>query len=119
MNEERVSTGIPGLDDVLCGGFDPERLYLVEGARHRKDHACAALGSARHGWASGMRLRYPFRLSISTTRVPGQTFPSSSLPVVPPRRLPMPKAPPTREPWQCFDAGAAADVSPRLLPTGN
>jgi predicted ATP-dependent serine protease len=31
MNEERVSTGIPGLDDVLCGGFDPERLYLVEG----------------------------------------------------------------------------------------
>ena len=29
--EERLSTGIPGLDDVLCGGFDPERLYLVEG----------------------------------------------------------------------------------------
>jgi circadian clock protein KaiC len=27
----RVSTGIAGLDDVLGGGFDPDRLYLVEG----------------------------------------------------------------------------------------
>src|SRR5947207_6316644 len=27
----RISTGVPGLDDVLCGGLDPERLYLVEG----------------------------------------------------------------------------------------
>ncbi|HEX4608670.1 MAG TPA: ATPase domain-containing protein [Urbifossiella sp.] len=26
-----VSTGIPGLDDVLGGGFTPNRLYLVEG----------------------------------------------------------------------------------------
>src|SRR3984893_2911208 len=29
--EDRVSTGIPGLDNVLCGGVDAERLYLVEG----------------------------------------------------------------------------------------
>src|SRR4029078_1028350 len=29
--EERLSTGIPGLDVILCGGLDPERLYLVEG----------------------------------------------------------------------------------------
>ena len=29
--EERISTGIPGLDNVLCGGVDAERLYLVEG----------------------------------------------------------------------------------------
>jgi circadian clock protein KaiC len=29
--EEAVSTGIPGLDNVLCGGLDPERLYLIEG----------------------------------------------------------------------------------------
>ena len=29
--EERLSTGIPGLDNILCGGLDPERLYLVEG----------------------------------------------------------------------------------------
>jgi predicted ATP-dependent serine protease len=28
---DRVSTGIPGLDDVLGGGLDPERLYLIEG----------------------------------------------------------------------------------------
>jgi circadian clock protein KaiC len=27
----RAGTGIPGLDDVLSGGFTPERLYLVEG----------------------------------------------------------------------------------------
>src|SRR6185437_15499856 len=26
-----LSTGIPGLDDVLGGGLDPERLYLIEG----------------------------------------------------------------------------------------
>lgn len=26
-----VSTGIPGLDDVLSGGLDPDRLYLLEG----------------------------------------------------------------------------------------
>ena len=29
--EERLSTGISGLDNVLCGGLDAERLYLVEG----------------------------------------------------------------------------------------
>ena len=27
----RISTGIPGLDNVLCSGLDPERLYLLEG----------------------------------------------------------------------------------------
>ena len=30
-DEERVSTGIAGLDNILCGGLDPNRLYLVEG----------------------------------------------------------------------------------------
>jgi circadian clock protein KaiC len=29
--EVHISTGIPGLDNVLCGGLDPERLYLIEG----------------------------------------------------------------------------------------
>src|SRR4051812_42906213 len=29
--EGRLSTGIPGLNEVLCGGLDAERLYLVEG----------------------------------------------------------------------------------------
>ena len=28
---QQVSTGIAGLDNVLCGGLDPDRLYLVEG----------------------------------------------------------------------------------------
>ena len=27
----RVSTGNAGLDDILGGGFDADRLYLVEG----------------------------------------------------------------------------------------
>jgi circadian clock protein KaiC len=31
MDDQRVSTGIAGLDNILCGGFDPDRLYLVEG----------------------------------------------------------------------------------------
>src|SRR5262245_42972379 len=29
--EERISTGVEGLDDILLGGFTPHRLYLVEG----------------------------------------------------------------------------------------
>jgi circadian clock protein KaiC len=29
---ERISTGLPGLDNVLNGGLDPNRLYLIEGA---------------------------------------------------------------------------------------
>jgi circadian clock protein KaiC len=30
-DDERLRTGIGGLDDVLGGGLDPDRLYLVEG----------------------------------------------------------------------------------------
>src|SRR5438270_178936 len=26
-----IATGIPGLDDILAGGFTPNRIYLVEG----------------------------------------------------------------------------------------
>jgi circadian clock protein KaiC len=29
--DARISTGIPGLDDILAGGLTPNRLYLVEG----------------------------------------------------------------------------------------
>ncbi|MYN29190.1 ATPase domain-containing protein [Duganella levis] len=29
---ERLATGIPGLDEVLCGGLTPERVYLIEGS---------------------------------------------------------------------------------------
>src|SRR3954468_16489905 len=32
VNERRlVATGIAGLDDILGGGFTPDRVYLVEG----------------------------------------------------------------------------------------
>ncbi len=30
-HDRRATTGIEGLDNVLCGGFTPHRLYLVEG----------------------------------------------------------------------------------------
>lgn len=30
-DDERASTGIPGLDDILCGGLPAGRMYLVEG----------------------------------------------------------------------------------------
>jgi len=30
-SETRISTGISGLDEVLCGGLTPDRLYLLEG----------------------------------------------------------------------------------------
>ena len=30
-SEDRISTGLPGLDNILDGGIDPNRLYLVEG----------------------------------------------------------------------------------------
>ncbi len=29
--DPRVSTGVPGLDDILAGGLMANRLYLVEG----------------------------------------------------------------------------------------
>ena len=31
QNPIRSATGIPGLDDVLAGGFVPDRMYLLEG----------------------------------------------------------------------------------------
>lgn len=31
QGETCISTGITGLDEILCGGLTPERLYLVEG----------------------------------------------------------------------------------------
>ena len=31
IDAEKISTGIAGLDDILCGGLDPDRLYLIEG----------------------------------------------------------------------------------------
>jgi circadian clock protein KaiC len=31
-NSPRIRTGIPGLDDILCGGLTQNRVYLVEGS---------------------------------------------------------------------------------------
>lgn len=31
MSEKRLSTGISGLDEVLCGGYIPSRTYLIRG----------------------------------------------------------------------------------------
>jgi circadian clock protein KaiC len=31
LEDRQVSTGIAGLDNILCGGLDPDRLYLIEG----------------------------------------------------------------------------------------
>jgi len=31
IDDPRASTGIPGLDEVLCGGFPKQRLYLIHG----------------------------------------------------------------------------------------
>ncbi len=27
----RCASGVPGLDEILCGGFIPERMYLIDG----------------------------------------------------------------------------------------
>lgn len=73
----RISTGVPGLDEVLCGGLTQDRLYLLEGTpgtgkttlslqflldgaargerglyvtlSENKDELCAA--AASHGWS--------------------------------------------------------------------
>src|ERR1700722_6958900 len=31
-NAQRSKTGIPGFDEVVCGGLIPDRLYLVDGS---------------------------------------------------------------------------------------
>jgi circadian clock protein KaiC len=48
----RVSTGVAGLDNVLCGGLDPNRLYLIEGEPGTGKTTLALqflLDGARHG----------------------------------------------------------------------
>ena len=30
-HDSRISTGVPGLDEILGGGLTPDRIYLVEG----------------------------------------------------------------------------------------
>jgi circadian clock protein KaiC len=53
----RISTGIPGLDDVLCGGLTPSRLYLLEGTPGT-GKTTFALQFLRDGVARGERTLY-------------------------------------------------------------
>ncbi len=53
----RISTGVPGLDDVLCGGLTPSRLYLLEGTPGT-GKTTLALQFLREGTARGERTLY-------------------------------------------------------------
>jgi circadian clock protein KaiC len=52
---ERASTGSVGLDDILGGGFDPDRVYLIEG-RPGTGKTTLALQFLLEGRASGRAL---------------------------------------------------------------
>ncbi|KMO40383.1 circadian clock protein KaiC [Methylobacterium variabile] len=53
----RISTGVPGLDDVLRGGLTPSRLYLLEGTPGT-GKTTLALQFLRDGLARGERTLY-------------------------------------------------------------
>lgn len=55
--EPRISTGVPGLDHVLCGGLTPSRLYLLEGTPGT-GKTTMALQFLREGVARGERALY-------------------------------------------------------------
>ena len=55
--EIRISTGVPGLDDVLGGGLTPSRLYLLEGTPGT-GKSTLALQFLREGVARGERTLY-------------------------------------------------------------
>ncbi len=55
--DSRISTGVPGLDDVLCGGLTPSRLYLLEGTPGT-GKTTLALQFLREGTARGERTLY-------------------------------------------------------------
>ncbi|MFB0492090.1 circadian clock protein KaiC [Methylobacterium sp. OAE515] len=53
----RISTGVTGLDEVLCGGLTPSRLYLLEGTPGT-GKTTLALQFLREGIARGERALY-------------------------------------------------------------
>ena len=61
---ERVSTGSEGLDDILGGGFDPNRMYLYEG-RPGTGKTTIALQFLLDGVRRGERVLY---ITLSETR---------------------------------------------------
>ena len=60
--EPRISTGVPGLDDILGGGLTPSRLYLLEGTPGT-GKTTLALQFLREGAAArrARALRHPVR----------------------------------------------------------
>jgi circadian clock protein KaiC len=60
----RVSTGSEGLDDILCGGLDANRVYLYEG-RPGAGKTTIALQFLLHGVRQGERVLY---ITLSETR---------------------------------------------------
>ena len=59
----RISTGVPGLDDVLAGGLTPDRLYLLEGTPGT-GKTTLALQFLLDGTAGGQR---PLYVTLSET----------------------------------------------------
>ena len=57
INDSRISTGCAGLDDVLCGGLDPNRVYLYEG-RPGTGKTTIALQFLLEGVRQGERVLY-------------------------------------------------------------
>jgi circadian clock protein KaiC len=60
----RVTTGIAGLDDVLCGGFPAQRIYLIQGDPG-VGKTTLALQLLLHGAAQGETVLY---VTLSETR---------------------------------------------------
>src|SRR5205085_7410289 len=61
---ERISTGCAGLDNILGGGLDPDRVYLVEG-RPGSGKTTIAMQFLLEGVKQGERVLY---VSMSETR---------------------------------------------------
>ena len=65
QNTDRSSTGVPGLDEILRGGYIPARIYLVEG-----DPGAGKTTMALQYLLEGVRSRrtLPVRDAVGNTR---------------------------------------------------